>query len=606
MTVLISTVNVGSTANDGTGDNIRDAFIKYNNSIGNLKIGVDNLLATSPNTALGKFANITVTNRVLGDLHFYGPDTVYINGSPVATAATTFPGGDVTFQANFNSTNTSSNVSSGALTVVGGVGIGGNLNIGLSANIGGGLLVGATGGNLLVASGDDAGDLTSGAIISLGGLAVTKNARIGQSLVVGGSITTAGLSSSAGVTFSVSTPSTNSSTGALVISNGGLGVAGNVNIGGNASVAADFVVSGNLAVLGGSTYGYQSLSVSDNIVDLHTYANLAPLTYDDGKDIGFAFHYYKPGYGDSHAFLGWANDSGALEYYDRGTEVGNVFTGTTYGTIKPGSITLANARVVGGGLTANTGSMRVWGDGSISGNLFVGGTTTLSGPHITGGYADNFPIGANTAATGAFTTATTSSTFKASGNIVAGSGTSTTSTTTGALVVSGGAGISGNIVVGGSIVPSANTTSNLGDSTHWFNTFFGVSTQAKYADLAENYQADAAYEPGTVVIFGGDNEVTECHEFADTRVAGVVSTEPAHLMNSGLQGENVVAVALRGRVPVKVVGVVTKGDLLVTADRAPGYAVSVGRDNTHGQAVFAKALETNNVETAKVITAVII
>jgi hypothetical protein len=99
----------------------------------------------------------------------------------------------------------------------------------------------------------------------------------------------------------------------------------------------------------------------------------------------------------------------------------------------------------------------------------------------------------------------------------------------------------------------------------------GTATSARYADLAENYQADAQYEPGTVLVFGGVNEVTVTDVKGDTRVAGVVSTNPAHLMNSELSGENVVALGLTGRVPCKVVGKVKKGDILVTSAK-PGYA----------------------------------
>jgi hypothetical protein len=99
----------------------------------------------------------------------------------------------------------------------------------------------------------------------------------------------------------------------------------------------------------------------------------------------------------------------------------------------------------------------------------------------------------------------------------------------------------------------------------------GTATSARYADLAENYQADAQYEPGTVLVFGGDAEVTVTSTKGDSRVAGVVSTNPAHLMNADLSGENVVALGLTGRVPCKVVGKVKKGDILVTSAKA-GYA----------------------------------
>jgi hypothetical protein len=107
------------------------------------------------------------------------------------------------------------------------------------------------------------------------------------------------------------------------------------------------------------------------------------------------------------------------------------------------------------------------------------------------------------------------------------------------------------------------------------NVFVGVSTSARYADLAENYLADGDYLPGTVLVFGGEEEVTAATTYDSTRVAGVVTTQPAHVMNSHLTGDNVACIALRGRVPVKVKGVVRKGDVLVTAGEGfVGYAVA--------------------------------
>jgi hypothetical protein len=113
-----------------------------------------------------------------------------------------------------------------------------------------------------------------------------------------------------------------------------------------------------------------------------------------------------------------------------------------------------------------------------------------------------------------------------------------------------------------------------GSDVSWIDNsgiYNGTATSARYADLAENYQADAQYEPGTVLVFGGANEVTVTSTKGDTRVAGVVSTNPAHLMNANLTGENVVALGLTGRVPCKVVGKVSKGDILVTSAKQ-GYA----------------------------------
>lgn len=95
----------------------------------------------------------------------------------------------------------------------------------------------------------------------------------------------------------------------------------------------------------------------------------------------------------------------------------------------------------------------------------------------------------------------------------------------------------------------------------------GTATQAQYADLAERYEADNEYEPGTVLVFGGDKEVTQSTKSNDSRVVGVVSTDPAYMMNSDA-GDTPTHpyIALVGRVPCKVVGPVSKGALLVSSD----------------------------------------
>jgi hypothetical protein len=101
------------------------------------------------------------------------------------------------------------------------------------------------------------------------------------------------------------------------------------------------------------------------------------------------------------------------------------------------------------------------------------------------------------------------------------------------------------------------------------NKFRGRATSAEYADLAENYVADNLYEPGTVLAFGGEFEVTLAED--ETRaVAGIVSTNPAYLMNSECKGKYVTALALEGRVPCKVRGKIRKGDLLTSGGN--GYA----------------------------------
>jgi hypothetical protein len=129
----------------------------------------------------------------------------------------------------------------------------------------------------------------------------------------------------------------------------------------------------------------------------------------------------------------------------------------------------------------------------------------------------------------------------------------------------------------------------------------GTATSARYADLAEKYTSDQYYEPGTVVELGGEQEVTITRRSRSTAIAGVVSTNPAHLMNDQLVSEHVVDVALIGRVPCKVVGQVRKGDLLISSDE-PGHAQAY-KDihNPPTGSVIGKAIESKDTEEPGVI-----
>jgi hypothetical protein len=105
--------------------------------------------------------------------------------------------------------------------------------------------------------------------------------------------------------------------------------------------------------------------------------------------------------------------------------------------------------------------------------------------------------------------------------------------------------------------------------------------------LAEKYLADAKYEPGTVMVFGGTSEITQANTDSDRRVAGVVSDKPAYLMNSELEGQFVTDLALLGRVPCKVIGPIQKGDMLIVAGN--GHARS--EENPITGSVIGKALQ---------------
>ena len=134
-------------------------------------------------------------------------------------------------------------------------------------------------------------------------------------------------------------------------------------------------------------------------------------------------------------------------------------------------------------------------------------------------------------------------------------------------------------------------------------TVYATATQAQYADLAEIYEADDNYEPGTVVVFGGEKEVTTTSILADHRVAGVVSTNPAYLMNKDANG---VAVALRGKVPCKVEGAVKKGDVLVSnAKRGTATALAPESANPPAWCIVGKSLENSTDTGIKVINIVV-
>ena len=133
-------------------------------------------------------------------------------------------------------------------------------------------------------------------------------------------------------------------------------------------------------------------------------------------------------------------------------------------------------------------------------------------------------------------------------------------------------------------------------------TFTGSATSAQYADLAEKYDSDATYEAGTVLIFGGEKEVTECTAKYDKRIAGIVSTDPAYLMNSEGDG---VAVGLIGRVPCKVIGEIRKGDIMVASDTSGHAEAWKEESNPMTGSVIGKALEDKYGAGADVIEVVV-
>jgi hypothetical protein len=187
------------------------------------------------------------------------------------------------------------------------------------------------------------------------------------------------------------------------------------------------------------------------------------------------------------------------------------------------------------------------------GNLRTAGLISATG-NITGG---NILGGANVNAT-----THTGTTVSVTGNIDGGN-----LRTAGLLSVN-----SGNVTSAVIVNAGANGVGNIGSTTNYFGNAHVTALRALYADLAENYAADADYEPGTVLSFGGSQEVTISSVTNDTNVAGVVSSAPATVMNSGIDAAHTATLALIGRVPTRVIGPVAKGAMMVSAGN--GYAMA--------------------------------
>ena len=239
------------------------------------------------------------------------------------------------------------------------------------------------------------------------------------------------------------------------------------------------------------------------------------------------------------------------------------------GSFAPSSVSTAGnitgGNILTGGLISSTGTITgssyigsvVSVTGAVTGASLVGTITTVSQTNITSvGTLGSLSVTANITA----------------GNLSVGTGT---------------------ITVGNIVNSSANGVGNIGSATTYFNTVFAKATSAQYADLAEIYVADNSYGPGTVVEFGGNNEITATTSTHSVQAAGIISTQPAYLMNSTQAGEHALEVALIGRVPCSVVGTIRKGDRLVSSNQ-PGVAQALNINLYQPGCIIGKSLEDYN------------
>ena len=281
-----------------------------------------------------------------------------------------------------------------------------------------------------------------------------------------------------------------------------------------------------------------------------------------------------------------------------------------------GSGTLSFANASGGGATVSSDTTT-----NAERLIYVGSTTTgtLSAVTQDSGLTYNPSTGLLTSAgfvgalTGNADTATTATTATTA-NAVAANSVALGTDTTGNYVATGavsGVGLSGSSSSeGGTFTVSSNATSaNTGstivarDGSGNFSAgvITATATAARYADLAEKYTSDVQYPPGTVVVLGGEAEVTRSDGPTSRAIAGIVSTDPAYLMNNDLEGDTVVDVALIGRVPCMVTGIINKGDLLVSSSR-PGHSCAwTNATNPPAGSIVGKAIENKTDEDPGVI-----
>lgn len=464
----------------------------------------------------------------------FGPNPIRFNGNIQPQANANVFLGNTSFQfstiyaATFSGTATNSN---------------------LAVNLDGGFVQGTRGAfssNIVAEATTISSNVSTGALVVRGSVGIAGNINVGSS--GGNSIVATGTVDIANNTQAIST-----ATGALIVDGGASISTGNLYIGGsggNAMVATgDLYNRGNIWATGATNTGLktnQTTAFVFNETATTVRIGGAATTVSVGATTGAII----------------PNANAAVNLGSSTAFYGTTFTGNLVGN----SAVLTSATIGNGGITLNN-------------NLADGpGIVFKSLNEI------DYEIDASSGSLRFFQPGVTRITLDKSGNLGVANSAPVSN-----LSVTGTTWTSGNITTGGWIIPTSNVSQNLGTTTQWWNIFYGVSTQARYADLAENYQADAQYEPGTVLEFGGEFEVTEAED-GTRKVAGVVSTNPAHLMNGMLTGPNVVPLALQGRTPCRVRGKISKGDMLISA----GGGFARPDNNPQIGTVIGKALEDFN------------
>jgi len=335
----------------------------------------------------------------------------------------------------------------------------------------------------------------------------------------------------------------------LVVTSTGINVSGTLNIGtGNANVG-NLDVSGNLTagnLLGPHANGNSNVNIpsANGNVNISASGN-ANIIIVTGTGV---------------------NVAGTLDTGAGNANVGNLGATKVVASILESNVAIGTAPLTIASTTRVTNLNVAYANVTDYTAMSALTTGTYYPTFISGTAAANYAQGSNTAysaniANGSFTATTFVGALSGAATSAGTAGTVTTNAQPNITSVGPLTSLTTTIITAG-----ANTT--VGTLTGNWTLTTGSRLEATYADLAEYYEADARYEPGTVVEFGGDKEVTIASD-GSARVAGVVSTDPAYAMNAKCPGI-ATAIALQGRVPCKVRGTIKKGDMLISG--GDGYA----------------------------------
>jgi hypothetical protein len=549
----------------------------------------------------GGNANVlTITGsgvNVLGTLNTSGNANVGNLGAASVEATALIGTLSTAAQPNITSVGTLSSLSvSGNATAANFVGAlngsGANVTNINASNISTGTLDQARLANAAVTLGSTA--LTLGATVtSVSGLSsVTSTTFVGAltgAATTAGTVTTAAQPNITSVgTLSSLSVSGNTTSGNFVTA--GLVNAGSLQTSGNAIIGGNLVVNGNVKYI-----NVNELTVQDPLIGLGRGPNNTPLTTNDGKDRGTELWYYNTA--ERTAFVGYQNSTGKMIAAANVSVANDIITVNSFGTFVAGAIesstVSASGNITSGNVSGATGAFTtVTGNGRALTSLSAANidTGTLPAARLSGTYTITVSGSATTA--GTVTTA-------AQPNITS-VGTLTALTVTGNIT--GGNLITAGLASVSSITKTGtNAVGNIGQTDNRFNNVFARASSASYADLAEIYLTDSDYPAGTVVVFGGTKEVTQSVEYADSKLAGVISTDPAFVMNDDAPGQ---PIALQGRVPCSVVGNIAPGDLITTSN-VPGVATRLDPNDWRPGTVLGKALTSYNSDVPGVIEVVV-